>query len=108
MDATPIQENQTMEETTPRQDMRTAANRRPRDREHLTPNEVVELIAAARKGRWGIRDAALLITMYVHGLRASEAIRYSIESPIGLKSFKHELSLTASAEPRSDAKVEHR
>jgi len=64
-----------MEETRPSNDIRTVTNRRPRDREHLTPDEVAELVASARKGRWGIRDAALLTTMYVHGLRASEAIR---------------------------------
>jgi hypothetical protein len=49
-----------MGETTPSNDIRTVTNRRPGDREHLTPDEVVELISAARKGRWGIRDAALL------------------------------------------------
>jgi site-specific recombinase XerD len=74
-DTTPTLENWTMQETTPSNDIRTVSNRRPRDREHLTPDEVAELISAARKRRWGIRDAALLTTMYVHGLRASEAIR---------------------------------
>jgi site-specific recombinase XerD len=74
-----MQENLTVEEISPSNETRTVEPRekncRRRDREHLTPDEVAELISAARKGRWGVRDAALLTTMYVHGLRASEAIR---------------------------------
>jgi integrase len=54
---------------------RTVAGRRPRDREHLTPSEVRLLIDAARKGRWGQRDSTLLLLMFSHGLRLSEALR---------------------------------
>jgi integrase len=43
-----------------------------RSREHLTPDEVEHLIAAAKDGRWGHRDATMLLVAYRHGLRASE------------------------------------
>ena len=49
--------------------------RRPRDREHLTPKEVESLIETARKGRWGLRDATLILMCFSHGLRLSEALR---------------------------------
>jgi type 1 fimbriae regulatory protein FimB/type 1 fimbriae regulatory protein FimE len=52
------------------------ARRRPnaalRSREHLTQDEVERLIAAAKQGRWGHRDATMLLVAYRHGLRASE------------------------------------
>ena len=44
-----------------------------RPREYLTPNEVDELIAVARKrGRYGHRDATMILMAYRHGLRVSE------------------------------------
>lgn len=50
-------------------------NRERRAREHLTPEEVERLIAAAgRLGRHGHRDAALLLLAYRHGLRVSELV----------------------------------
>jgi type 1 fimbriae regulatory protein FimB/type 1 fimbriae regulatory protein FimE len=46
-----------------------------RNREYLTPNEVQALIrAAARRGRYGQRDACLLLLAYRHGLRVSEVV----------------------------------
>jgi integrase len=44
-----------------------------RSREYLTPAEVEKLIQAAKKGRWGHRDATLILVAYRHGLRAKEA-----------------------------------
>jgi integrase len=44
-----------------------------RSREYLTPAEIERLIKAAREGRWGLRDACLILTRYRHGLRAKEA-----------------------------------
>jgi integrase len=44
-----------------------------RAREHLTEDEVFRLMEAARDNRYGARDAALIFTMYRHGLRVSEA-----------------------------------
>jgi type 1 fimbriae regulatory protein FimB/type 1 fimbriae regulatory protein FimE len=49
-------------------------NRDYRSREHLTPQEVHRLIeAAGERGRHRLRDRALLLLMFRHGLRAGEA-----------------------------------
>jgi integrase len=48
--------------------------RRPRDREHLTLSEVEAVIDAARKGRYGLRDSTLLLMLFSHGLRLTEAL----------------------------------
>ena len=47
-----------------------------RSREYLVPKEVEDMIGAARRagGRLADRDALLIILMYRHGLRVSEAI----------------------------------
>jgi len=50
-------------------------NKAVRTREHLTPDEVARLIKAAKGiGRYGQRDAALVLVIERHGLRVSEAI----------------------------------
>ena len=55
---------------------RTVPLRRPnaelRTREYLTPAEIEKLIAAAKRGRYGQRDATLILVAYRHGLRATE------------------------------------
>ena len=43
-------------------------------RRYFTEAELGKLISAARKGRWGQRDAALILLMARHGLRVSEAV----------------------------------
>jgi integrase len=49
-------------------------NAKLRTREHLLPAEIDKLTAAARKhSRYPDRDAVLILTVYRHGLRASEA-----------------------------------
>jgi integrase len=49
------------------------AERRPR--EYLTPAEVEMLIATARKrGRYGHRDATMILIAYRHGLRIGELV----------------------------------
>ena len=48
-------------------------NAERRSREYLTPAEIERLIAAAKEGRWGQRDATLVLVAYRHGLRAIEA-----------------------------------
>jgi integrase len=44
-----------------------------RSREYLTPAEIAKLLKAAKDGRYGHRDACLILTSYRHGLRAKEA-----------------------------------
>jgi integrase len=51
-------------------------NQARRTREYLTPAEVERLLSAARKvGRYGERDATLMLLMYRHGLRVAEVSR---------------------------------
>ena len=45
-----------------------------RTREYLTEAEVERLMAAARKNRWGHRDATMILVAYRHGLRVSELV----------------------------------
>jgi len=49
-------------------------NKDVRSREYLEQHEVAKLIKAAKGGRWGQRDATLVMVMERHGLRVSEAI----------------------------------
>ena len=48
------------------------ANAELRAREYLTPAEVEKLMKAARDGRYGHRDATLILIAFRHGLRAVE------------------------------------
>ena len=43
-------------------------------RRYLTADELEKLIKAARKGRYGRRDATLMLLMARHGLRVTEAV----------------------------------
>ena len=43
-----------------------------RSREYLTPQEIDKLTKEARQGRYGHRDATLILIAFRHGLRASE------------------------------------
>jgi integrase len=60
----------------PNNENRTVPVRRPnaelRTREYLTPAEIDKLIAVAKRGRYGQRDATLILVAYRHGLRATE------------------------------------
>jgi integrase len=58
---------------------RTVTPKRPpnsklRTREYLTEAEVERLMNAARRNRWGHRDATMALVAYRHGLRASELV----------------------------------
>jgi type 1 fimbriae regulatory protein FimB/type 1 fimbriae regulatory protein FimE len=51
-------------------------NRDLRPREYLTPTEVDHLMTVARRrGRYGHRDAAMILLAYRHGLRVGELVR---------------------------------
>lgn len=43
-------------------------------RSHLTRDEVMQLLRAARKNRHGARNQAMMLLAYRHGLRASEVV----------------------------------
>jgi integrase len=45
-----------------------------RTREYLTETEVERLMTAAKKNRWGHRDATMILLAYRHGLRSSELV----------------------------------
>jgi integrase len=49
-----------------------ATNAAYRKREHLTPAEIDKLIEAAKRNRYGQRDATLILVAFRHGLRAVE------------------------------------
>jgi integrase len=51
-----------------------AKNSELRTREYLTEHEVESLMAAARKNRYGHRDATMILIAFRHGLRASEVV----------------------------------
>jgi site-specific recombinase XerD len=45
-----------------------------RTREYLTEAEVDRLMEAAKRNRWGHRDATMILVAYRHGLRVSELV----------------------------------
>jgi len=49
------------------------------DRKHLTGREVEQLIGAAKGNRNEARDRCLLLLMFRHGLRVSEAFRLKLD-----------------------------
>jgi type 1 fimbriae regulatory protein FimB len=63
-------------------------DKRNRDREYLRPDEAMQLIEAAKyRGRHRTRDYALLLLMYRHGFRVTEALnlKWSMVSLTGEK-----------------------
>ncbi len=60
----------------PQTTLRKPTNREQRDREHLTEQEVNQLMTAAKRiGRHGHRDYIMILIAYRHGLRVSELVR---------------------------------
>jgi len=51
---------------------------RQRLKEYLTDQEMETLLAAAKRGRHGVRDYALLLLAWRHGFRVSELIRLTL------------------------------
>jgi integrase len=66
----PATENRTVAATAPLR----RPNSELRTREHLTPSEVDALIEAAKRNRWGHRDATMILMAYRHGFRPSELV----------------------------------
>ena len=56
------------------------------DRKHLAAREVKRLITATRRSRTELRDSCLILLMFRHGLRVSEAC--------GLRLHQVDLELT--------------
>ena len=51
-----------------------AVDEATRGRDYLTAAEIAALLDAAKAGRHGARDHLMMLTMYRHGLRVSEAV----------------------------------
>lgn len=82
---------------------RRVENARRRPREYLTVKEVTKLMEAARtRGRYGHRDATMILLAYRHGLRVSElcALRWDqIDFGRGLLHVRRVKSGTPSVHP---------
>jgi len=83
------------------------AKRRPR--EYLTVKEVGKLVEGARsRGRYGHRDAAMILIAYRHGLRASElcALKWDmVDLARGLVHVRRLKNGTASVHPMGGSEI---
>jgi type 1 fimbriae regulatory protein FimB len=52
-----------------------------RSKNFLDASEIDRLLAPAKDNRHGVRDALLLLMMFRHGLRVTEAIKLRLDAP---------------------------
>jgi type 1 fimbriae regulatory protein FimB len=107
--------------------MKEAKNNKMNDRKHLVAAEVDKLIEATGSSRNAARDRCLLLLMFRHGLRVSEACGLTLSQvdtesrilhvvrlkkglstthplrPVELKAIKSWLAIRATMEPETDA-----
>jgi type 1 fimbriae regulatory protein FimB/type 1 fimbriae regulatory protein FimE len=84
-------------------------NTKRRPREYLTVKEVGKLVEGARsRGRYGHRDATMILIAYRHGLRASElcALRWDqVDLERGLVHVRRLKNGTASVHPMGGSEI---
>ena len=87
----------------PAQPPRRRRNADSRSREYLTQREVERLMdAAGKRGRYGQRDAAMILLAYRHGLRVTELVSLrwdQVDLPGGLLHVRRLKSGTPSTHP---------
>jgi type 1 fimbriae regulatory protein FimE len=77
-------------------------------RKYRTEKEVEQLIAQAKRNRWGARDAAMILLAYRHGLRVSElcALRWDqIELDAGRIHVRRAKGGTPSTHPLTGSEI---